>query len=402
MKNLLLIILSLILSLILFIILISCSSEEKVIKNEIDFWHFWSEPSQKKALQEIINKFQNETGIKIKTTELSWNDGKTKLFTAFNSGIGPDVLELGSDWVSQFSSSGVLSEIPDSLVKMDSYLDFAKAPSFWNNKIYALPWLVDTRMLFVNTDLFSESTDSWEEILDILINKNIYSNKKSGIYLIGQNGPDANRLYKKIISFIWSAGGGISDFDSEENIYALEMYKKLADQGIVEKQRNLDELFLKGKLGMTISGGWLVSKLQNSNVNYQIKEMPELNGQRGVSFAGGEYLAINNSSEKKELALKFIKFLTKGGNSLSFCKLINDAGFPSDKEYYNNSFFEQNLAKKKFSIQLESAQMTPVNKHWFEIQDILELATERVLYDKMSAEEALTKAKESTNLLINR
>ena len=126
---------------------------------------------------------------------MSWNDGKTKLFTAFNSGIGPDALELGSDWVSQFSSSGVLSEIPDSLAKMDSYLDFAKAPSFWNNKIYALPWLVDTRMLFVNKDIIANTPDSWEEILDILINKNIYSNKKSGIYLIGQNGPDANRLY---------------------------------------------------------------------------------------------------------------------------------------------------------------------------------------------------------------
>jgi multiple sugar transport system substrate-binding protein len=384
------------------IILVSCGKNNKVKDNQINFWHFWSEPSQKKELQKIINIYQNETGIEVKTTELSWNDGKTKLFTAFNSGIGPDALELGSDWVSQFSSSGVLSQIPDSLAKMESYLDFAKAPSFWNNKIYALPWLVDTRMLFVNKDLFSESPDSWEEILDTLINKKFNYDEKSGIYLIGQNGPDANRLYKKIISFIWSAGGDISDFDSEENIYALEMYKKLADQGIVEKQRNLDELFLKGKLGMIISGGWLVSKLQNSNINYQVKEMPTLNDHRGVSFAGGEYLAINNGSKKKELALKFIKYMTKGENALAFCKLISDAGFPADKEFYNDPFFEQNDTKKKFSKQLESAKMTPVHKHWFEIQDALELATERVLYHKMSAKEALEKTKESTKSLINK
>ncbi len=388
---------------IISLIFISCGKEKEVVEDEISFWHFWSEPSQKKALKNIIDKFQSETGIKVKMTELSWNDGKTKLFTAFNSGIGPDVLELGSDWVAQFSSSGVLFEIPDSLANMDSYLDFAKAPSYWEGEIYTLPWLVDTRMLFVNSDLFSDLPDSWEEILDTLKIKNMLPYEvQPDWYWIGQNGPDANRLYKKIISFIWSAGGNLSDFDSEENIYALEMYKKLADEGIVEKQRNLDELFLKGKLGITISGGWLVSKLQNSNVNYQIKEMPKLNGQKGVSFAGGEYLAINNHSKKKELSLKFIKYLTKGENALAFCKLISEAGFPADKSFYNNIFFEQNPAKKKFSSQLNSAQMTPVHSRWFTIQDILELATERVLYDKMTAKEALRKAEESAKLLINR
>ena len=74
----------------------------------IRFWHFWSEPGQKKALEALVREFEQTRNVTVELTELSWNDGKMKLQAAFNSGAPPDVIELGSDWVAQFSSSGVL------------------------------------------------------------------------------------------------------------------------------------------------------------------------------------------------------------------------------------------------------------------------------------------------------
>src|SRR2546425_10345708 len=64
-------------------------------KSTLSFWHFWSEPAQKQALLGQIRQFENEhPDIHVELSELSWNDGKTKLLAAFNSNTAPDVLEL--------------------------------------------------------------------------------------------------------------------------------------------------------------------------------------------------------------------------------------------------------------------------------------------------------------------
>ena len=69
------------------------------------FSHFWSEPAQRAAMDSLLAGFHREhPEIPIEVTELSWADGKTKLMAGFNSETAPDVLELGSDWVAQFSS----------------------------------------------------------------------------------------------------------------------------------------------------------------------------------------------------------------------------------------------------------------------------------------------------------
>src|ERR1041384_1822668 len=74
-------------------------------KTVVTFWHFQSEPGQKKALMERIKEFESENPtVHVDLQDLSWNDGKTKLMAAFNANNAPDVIELGSDWVAQFSA----------------------------------------------------------------------------------------------------------------------------------------------------------------------------------------------------------------------------------------------------------------------------------------------------------
>src|SRR5688500_19043254 len=81
-------------------------------KRVLTFWTFMSEPPQKAALAEQIAAFEKaHPDVKVEVTDLSYNDGKTKLLAAFNSQTAPDVLELGSDWVAQFSSSEVLADL---------------------------------------------------------------------------------------------------------------------------------------------------------------------------------------------------------------------------------------------------------------------------------------------------
>lgn len=397
-----------VLSLITLFILSSCTSKKEDAKT-LKVWHFWSEPNQKEVLKSLIAEFEKANGCKVELTDLSWNDGKTKLTAAFNSKTAPDVLELGSDWVAQFSSAGVLAELNSDTMQMSKFVDYSIAPGKWDNKFYAVPWIIDTRVLFFNKTLLrsfglpEEAPVSFDKLLEYADR----INGSEGKYGFGANGSDPHRLYKKIVPMFWTYGGSIIDsagnftINSPQNIAALNMYANLSRVGIIETQRQIDAAFVQGKVAFWFSGGWLIEKIMNENpaLEFGVANMPGINGNPGISFAGGEYLAVSKMSKKKTLAEKFIKFMTDGKNSINFCKKVSEAGFPADAKYFADSWFAQNQYKSVFAKQLEVSKMTPVHPKWLDIEALIENATVETLYGKADASAALNNAQqEALNL----
>jgi ABC-type glycerol-3-phosphate transport system substrate-binding protein len=402
----------LLLGLLSVLIISGCGEKEKagLAKKEITFWHFWSEPYQKRAIDSIIKQFETESGIIVETTELSWNDGKTKLMAAFNSGTAPDVLELGSDWVAQFSSSGVLAGIAPDSADIGKYLEFSRKPCYWKNGIYALPWIVDTRVLFYNKHLMRKAgLDTLPPAtMDRMLEMSQKINDIKGKYGFGVNGSDPHRLYKKIVPLMWTFGGrilndqGVPVIDSPENIAALDYYTRLARAGVVETQRQIDAMFARGEIGLWISGGWLLEKIANENpaMNFGVAQLPGVDGGKGISFAGGEYLSINNSTKNFSESMEFIKYMTNGSNAIKFCKIITEAGFPADAEYYNAPYYQSKPRRLVFARQLGNARMTPVHPKWLDIEAAVEEATVRALYGRNTPSESLGEAQEKASRIM--
>lgn len=395
---------------LVFIGINGCKESKKVeVDKTITFWHFWSEPNQKKALDSVIADFENKFGIEVETTELSWNDGKTKLFAAFNSKTAPDVIELGSDWVAQFSSSGVLYELPFDSVNIDKYIDYSTAPGYWDNKIYALPWVVNARGFFINQNLLNKINHNIPKDYNQMLESAIKINNLDDYYGFGATGSDEHRLYKKIVSMFWSNRGAIlnakgePEINSKANIEALEMYVKLSQAGYIETQKYLDNAFTQGKIGFLISGSWLLNKIEKTNpeLNFTIALMPGFDEKAGISFAGGEYLAISEQSDNKDIAIKFLNYMTDGINSLEFCKNVDAAGFPADENYYQDEFFLDHPNKEIFAKQLNYAKMTPVHPKWLDIEKIIENATVKAIYGEKSPEESLNEAQEELIKLLS-
>lgn len=376
--------------------------------NTIVFWHFWSEPSQKAAIKTLLEKFEKENNCKVQTTELSWNDGKTKLFASFNSNTAPDVIELGSDWVAQFSSSGVLSTVQQS--ELNRFVDYSIAPAKWNSAYYAVPWVVDTRVMFCNTELMTKAgiTSIPQNVSQLRNAVQAMSSLPEGTYGFGANGADAHRLYKKILPFFWSNGGDIFDKNgnltlySPQNVSALNEYVTLSRYGLIETQRHLDEAFVQGKIGFWYSGGWLMKKIADGNpsLKYSVALIPGMQ-LPSMSFAGGEYLAVNAKTKKKELAEKLVHFLTDGKNALEFCKSIPEAGFPANKSTINDTYFKSVKNRDVFANQLQNARMTPVHPRWLDIEAVLENAVTASLLGEKSAELALADAQRDAETYVN-
>ncbi len=374
-------------------------------KTVITFWHFQSEPGQKQALLDRIKAFEAENPtLHVELQDLNWNDGKTKLLAAFNSNTAPDVIELGSDWVAQFSSAGVLAE--QAAMQGDDSKRFTPevlAPGRWENGLYAWPWVTDTRVLFFNKDLLASAgldtaaADSlWD---DVLVKAEKVRATNPEIYGFGANGSDRHRLYKKILPFFWSNGGevmtanGAPAINSPENVAALEMYLSLARSGFIDSQKGLDQLFLSGKLAYWISGPWLVDRIakDNAKLRYGVALLPGFAGKKGVSFAGGEYLAINADAKNKAEAKKLITFLTSPQQALEFAKALPGGTTPADMSVSRDAFL-QSAARKVFTEQLRSARMTPVHPKWLELEEIIEDEVAGALLGQKTAEQALQNA----------
>ncbi|MBU3698960.1 MAG: extracellular solute-binding protein [Candidatus Kapabacteria bacterium] len=375
-----------------------CQNGEKLDdgKATIRFWHFWSEPGQKAALRELVNEFEKASGCRVELTELSWNDGKAKLQAAFNSGAPPDVVELGSDWVAQFSGAGVLS--PLTTIDTSALINYTLAPGRFRGALYAAPWVVDTRVLYVNQNLVSASgVDSIAKIEDLQNAAEFVRSK--GQFGWGSNGADAHRLYKKILPFLWTYGGDVLDASgrcvlySPANVRALTCYAELSRTGIVETQRQLDATFLQGRLGIWNSGSWLIKKIRaNNSLSVKAIAFPGIDGRPGVSFAGGEYLAVSASSKQVGLSERLVAYLIAPSSAKSFCSKIPEAGFPAATSAYDDPSLQADPFKSVFAKQLRHARMTPVHPKWLDIEAVLESAVVRVLLGEATADKALREA----------
>ncbi len=400
---------------VLFLAAISLSCQQTHKPNTIRFSHFWTEPGQRAVLDSVLADFHKENpDINVEVMDLSWADGKTKLMINFNARTAPDVLELGSDWIAQFSSSNVLEDlttISSLKPRFQNAPDYANEPGIWKGHYYAVPWLVDTRVLFINNDLLVQATDSDYRDTDPLRSwEGMYRlgeavEKKGMNKGIGVNGSDVHRLYKKILPQIWSNGGDIFDtngtpaFARKENIEALAFYVKQLDAGVLETQKNLDDLFKRGKLAILYSGSWLFDPLKKADFSWYCAPFPGNNGHPGISFAGGEYIAVSGSSPMKAQAEKLVEFITRPDNELRLAKAFNI--FPADKKLQQDSFYFNRNQGNVFTEQLSHSRMTPVHPKWLEIEAILEDETAQALYKKRTPEEAMKSCDARVKDLLN-
>ncbi len=356
-----------------------------------------SDQASKQVLSGIVADFEQQYSCQVEMTELSWGDGKAKLFAAFSSGTAPDVLELGSDWVAQFSYSGVLFDIGDAATVLAPYQEFSRAPAEFNNRAFALPWVVDTRVMYGNTQVIGADVDMPNTLTELETSaKSLHSDKTIAV---GVNGPDAHRLYKKVLPFVWSVGGALLNeageptLNSPEVARGVQAYVDQLQYGKLNTQRELDAAFVQGRIGYWMSGSWLIPKLlaDSNKVTARAFLFPGIDGP-GVSFAGGEYIALSATTKQPELARKFAEYVTSAEQALRFCKGVAAAGFPAHNEGLNSQWFADMPFKGVFAEQLQHSRMTPVHPQWLEIERVFEGAVESVLLGNTTTEDALQHA----------
>lgn len=397
----------------LILLFVSCGGDSESGKTQLTFWQFWTSPDVKPAIEELIVEYEElHPDIEIELVDLTWSDGHEKIVVAFSTNEAPDVVELGSDWIVEFAEKGVLMDISEFQAEHGDEL-LMWEPARFDGGVYAIPWLLGTRVLFCNPELMSQAgivTDrppqNWSELLS-------YSGQitESGprYYGFGSNSAERHRLYKKFLPFLWSNGGRIlSDDGSEcvldrvEAIDALQYYVELSDVGLMETQRALDDRFLQGVVGFIISGDWLLRRIASEPPAFEpvtaLIPPPQV-GDTSISFFGGEYLAVSSRSKHKAEALEFAAYMSSQNPNFRFC---NAVGSPTPANVEAAEMIRANADSNALTFleQIETARTSPAHPKWVHIEEALEQAVELAIYHQATPAEAMLQATKAINEIL--
>lgn len=299
--------------------------------SDVTFWTFWSEPSQRRALDSLVSVFEKaHPEINIETTYLSWSDGKAKLQMAFNAGTQPDVVHLGLDWFAEFDEGGVFASLPDSLATDGR----------------ACRWMVNVRALVVSSSRTPQ---------------------RYGIAV-----SDPHNVVKRSIPLLWRLGSPLysrlplSQDLNDSLVDVLWRFTTMYPDRILDRSRQLDELLLNGKINAVLTGPWIIDMMRARNLtNFGVVPMP--------SILNADVLSVSASSQHQQSTHAFIAFLRDYAQARAFAVAVSDAGFPADVERARrDSIFTTDVMKKGFLETAVLSRPLPHSTKMLSIEPVIE------------------------------
>lgn len=180
-----------------------------------------------KFLPDLIKKFENTYGIKVKFMETSTKEIWTKIFSMIAAGEQLDVTQAGGmdAYLPQLAEKGLvqpLDEFPEAREHIDMLLPMAQYGYTYEGKLYALPEELRIEVLMYNKKMWNEVKETlgvaeyprtWDELTDLCMKV-----KEAGIAeypLIWEAGMGTEHLMVQYLALVHAMGGKV--FDEEWN-----------------------------------------------------------------------------------------------------------------------------------------------------------------------------------------
>jgi multiple sugar transport system substrate-binding protein len=226
----------------------------------------------------------------LEVVQLGWDTIHDKMITAFAGGQAPDAALVADDYIGEFSGLGGLREVSDFVNKyglQDAFLPgayeyFRQA----DGGVYAVPALMEVRVLFYRTDLFEAAgiTEPPTTLDELVADGLKLTNGTTQFGLADQTSWLDQHFFTYLL---YTMGGDVYTADhktcilnNEKGIEALTFYKSLYDQNIIPKDPNqrVETFtgFKQGYYAMAESGPWWFGLLQ--------EQAPEIEGKWNVAF----------------------------------------------------------------------------------------------------------------------
>ncbi|MBN2057740.1 MAG: sugar ABC transporter substrate-binding protein [Candidatus Saganbacteria bacterium] len=424
--------------------LTGCDNNKKSNENVVEMWVMPNSLEPVADLERLLKPFEEETGIKVKITSVDWGAAWSKITTAATSGDVPDIVQLGSTWVSAITGMGALEEISaEAIAELGSKKVFV--PVGWkttgiegSGKTTAIPWFLDARALYYRTDVLKKAgvapseLGTWDSFKRAL--KKIYDAdvviEDQPVAPLGLSGKNDWNVIHSLAPWIWMAGG---DFlapdrktcvlDSDAVFKGVSYYISLVREDFVPLEylelntAQVSGNFNDGACAMYFDGPYEVKTLTRpaaeggaegslTSRNFAVTGYPQ--GPKGrVTFVGGSSLAIFKQAKNKAGAFKVLKYLIQKKNQVEYAKI---SGFlPARLDAFDDPYFANDPKRKIFKSAVLYGRTYPPIPSWGLLEPILtrrfgimwDYVTSGADYNPEEIREQLKLAKKEVEAILN-
>ena len=308
-----------------------------------------------KALIDIADRFEHETGTSVRIVEIGLFEITTKLELAAPAGKGPDVISISHTSVGTLALMGLLEPMDRFSEMLGRYpRPFVEAYRY-RGILRGVPLTVESYGLVVNENLIKGVPGTWEELFEEAapLTKDTNGDSTPDIYGFLTDPTnfyftfpfyDARGAY--IFGDRGTPGTDTSDlgFCTPGGIQALTLltdltgHRRLIPTGITYPI--ITDLFSRGRLGMTIYGTYLISSWEERGVNVGYHELPPFaDGSRGRPLSTLMGLGISAYAGNPRQAEQFITYLLLPENLRRFFELSGGSLVMADPAVYRDEDF---------------------------------------------------------------
>ncbi|MGC5330260.1 ABC transporter substrate-binding protein [Micromonospora sp. DT62] len=298
--------------------------------------------ADKQTLQPELDRFEQQTGIKVNVEVVPWSDLLNRLLTAATSGQGPDVVNIGNTWSASLQATGALVEFDDAtLAKVggkDRFVPAALAAAGAPGKppaavpLYSLAYaLYYNKKAFADAGVTSPPT-TWEQVAEV--GRKLTGGDRWGLAVEGAN-PSENAhhafTFSQQYGGEWFDSAGKPTFDTPQNVTAVKRYVDLMAVDRIVNPSNAEYAqnqsvsdFANGKAAMLL---WQAagSNLKSQNMApdaYGIAPVPfpaapPPGGRKVNNMVAGINLAVFKHTKNTDAALEFVKFMTSDAEQVA-------------------------------------------------------------------------------------
>lgn len=343
---------------------------------ELTFWGWWSSEARKPYIQEMVDGFnESQDTYHVTYVDIPYGDIFTKNIAQIAAGNPCDIMANSLEEVKFRASEGQVESLDDYVtddVKSSFYDQYLEDCTGDDGSLYAMPYSVDTRVIYYNKAQFEEAGVNAEDIKtwDDLEEAARKLDKKDGdnwervgfMPLLGNGGID---------TWIINANSGEGWYDPEtldvkvDTDTNKEVMKWIREWIDYYGQKEFDTLsaafasgmtdpFASGTMSMLIQTSAYTSSLKQNapDLDYGVIQMPEFKEGTGhVVNGGGFVLEIPKGAKNPEGAYEFIKYATSKDTQEFLAEKIGD--FSARNDFDDTSAFFQNPINQELAKCLE-------------------------------------------------
>jgi multiple sugar transport system substrate-binding protein len=242
-----------------------------------------------KVMDELIDRFTRETGIRLEQQRIQWADLYAKLQVSVPAGEGPDLALIHTVEVPHFAHDGILEAIDDGALGSRGFRGEDYLPATWQGgvfggKRYSLPLDVPQHVLYLNTKVMKDAglagrvPGGRDELVQMA--KQIAKGDTFG-FAIGTQNP--GRYTWGFHNLLWQNGTNIYAPDLKRSaltepaaIEVAEFWGSLHGPLKIAPPANAScrDAFIAGKLGMWLAGSWNFTGLRDAKVDFTVAPVP--------------------------------------------------------------------------------------------------------------------------------